>query len=63
MDITVGERRAVVEDEGGGALARFLDAGVKVFFFPCGKLLRFAGGEPGLHREIGLREVECFFVI
>lgn len=63
MDITVGERWSVVEDEGRGVLARLLDPGIKMALLPRGQLLRFAGCKPGLHREIGAGEVESLFVI
>ena len=63
VDIAVGERRAVVEDEGcaGGVLR--LDARVEVELLPVRHPLRFASHEVGPHGKIGLGQVQGVFQV
>ncbi len=63
VNITVGEGRAVVQDELRPVLARFLNARVEVVLLPLGEALRFARDKVGLHREVRARQIECVFVV
>ena len=63
MQIAVGIRRPVVQNEFIAAGAGGANRGVQIFFLPALHLLRFALGQIGLHRELGLGQVQSVFVI
>ena len=58
MDITVGIRRAIVEDIGRLAGTGRTNAVVQAGFLPASQLLRLHLGEIRLHREVGPRQVD-----
>lgn len=62
VDVAVGKRGSVVENEGGFASGLLLDLLIKAVFFPFGESLRFALGEGGAHGEVGHREVKRVFI-
>ena len=62
MHIAIGERRAVVKDEGFLALgAVFLDRGVKIQFLPVGNSRRLTLDQICPHREFGFWQKESVF--
>src|SRR6266404_1714421 len=63
VDITVSERRAVVQNELFGASALGLDAFIKPGHFPLVQPFWLPGDQIGLHREIGSREIQCVLII
>ena len=63
VDVAVGERRAVVQDEFLRARALGLDFRIKPGGFPFLQPLRFPRDQVGLHREIGARQIQCVFVV
>ena len=63
MDIAVGKRRAVVQDELRSPGAGLADAPVEVGRLPEGEPLRFTRHEVGLHGETGLRQVQRVLVV
>jgi len=63
MHIAIGERRAVVQQKPLGAFAAFLDLFVQAVRVPPGQAFRLALDESSAHREIGLRKVQCFFIL
>ena len=63
MDIAVGERRAVVEDELGLARAGGANLRVNLVSLPAGEALRFARDEVGLHGEVRARQIQRVLVV
>jgi len=63
MDITVGERRAVMQNEELAIFARFLDLLIKAAFVPHLEQLGLARRQIRLHRKIRARQIEGVFVI
>ena len=63
VDVAVGERRAVMEHEGGPAGAGSLDFAVKIELFPVGDAPRFAFHEIRPHGEIGLGQQQGIFQV
>ncbi len=63
MQVAIGVRRAVVQDETLAPLARFAQRAVQILVLPafqhCGLFL----GEPCAHRKIGLRQEDAVFII
>ena len=58
MDGAVGVRGAVVQDVDGRTLARLADAIVNVHLAPRGEPFGLVLRQVGLHREIGLGQVQ-----
>ncbi len=56
MDIAIGVRRAIMEDEALAAGTGGAQPAVQIVGMPLGENRRFLGGKPRLHREIGLRQ-------
>ena len=63
VDIAVGKRRAVVQDEQFSILARLLDLSVKPRCLPRLQHFRLARGQVRLHRKIRAWQVERLFII
>jgi len=63
MDVSIGERRAIVKNKKRGVFPCLLNLLVQITLLPASKNLRFPAGKVGLHRERGLRQIQCFFVI
>ena len=63
MNIAVGERRAVVQDEFRFAFARGLDGLIKINRLPFLETLRFAGHQIGFHGKVRLRQIQCILVV
>ena len=63
MHVPIGERWAVVQQKPLGPFAAFLYLFIKAFRVPFSQALRLALDEPGAHREIRLRKVQCFFIL
>lgn len=61
VDVAVGERRSVVQDESGVAGAVLLDGVVEPQLFPMSESEGFAGGQICPHGEIGLGELKRVF--
>ena len=61
VDLTVGVRRAVVQDERRRVLAPLLDLRVEVHGLPARDGLRLRGLQVRLHREPGARQVDGVF--
>ena len=62
MNVAIGERRAVVQDEFFGTGAGGLDFLVEARCLPFFQTLRLARDEIGLHGEVRARQVQCVFV-
>ncbi len=62
VDVAIGERRAVVQDEFSGIRPGGLNLAVEIRSFPLYEAFWLAHDEIGPHREIGAREIECIFV-
>ncbi len=62
VDIAVGERRTVVQDELGRGGAGGLDALVKLGGLPMLETFRLARHEVGLHGEVRARQIQRVFV-
>ena len=58
MDVTVGERRSIVEHEGGLGGGAFLNGGVEAILLPVGDAQRLAFSQAGPHGEIGDGQVK-----
>ncbi len=58
VDVAVGVGRPVVQHEARRALAGPAELAVEVLLLPAREPLRLGLGQVGLHREVGLREVE-----
>ena len=58
MDVTVSERRSIVEDEGGPGGGALLDGGVEAVLLPMGDAQRLAFSQAGPHGEIGDGQVK-----
>ena len=63
MNIAVGERRAVMQDEFGRSGPGGLDFLIKLAGLPLFQTERFARDQVGFHRKTGLRQIQCFLVI
>ena len=63
VDVAVGERRAVVQDEFLRAGALLLNFPVKFRRFPFFQTLRLARHQVGFHGKVGARQVERVFVV
>ena len=63
MDVAVGVRRAIVQDEFGAALADLPQLPIQVDAVPALQNLRLALGQTGLHRKCRGRQIEGRFVI
>ncbi len=61
MDVAVGERGAVVQDEGGGSGPVLLDPGVQAEFFPVGEPGRLALHQARPHGKVGFWQQESVF--
>ena len=62
VDVTIGKRRAVVQDKflgaGAGGLNFFVELGGLPFFQTFG----FARDEVGLHGKVRARQIQCVFI-
>ena len=63
MDVAVGVRRAIVEDEPGASSALAAELGVEVGFGPALEHQRLPPGQVGLHGKIALGQVQGLFII
>jgi len=63
VDLAVRVGRAVVQDELRPPGTRGADLSVDVFLVPARQHLRLALREVRLHRELGLRQVQCVLVV
>ena len=63
VDMTVGVRRSVVEDESRRVFAAFDRATVDVHFVPAREPLVLTSRQIGAHREVGLRQVHRRLVV
>ena len=63
MDVAIGERRAVVQDEFLLAGAGFLNLAVEIGGLPFLQALRFARHQIGFHGKVGARQIERVFVV
>ena len=63
MDVAVGVRRAVVEDEPGASPALAAELGVEAGFGPALQHQRLPPGQVGLHGKIALGQVQGLFII
>ena len=63
VHVPIGEWRAVVQQKALGAFAAFLDLLVQAVCMPLGQAFRFALDEASAHREIRLRQIQCFFIL
>ena len=63
MDVAIGVRRPVVEDEARPALGRRAQRPVKVELLPARQNLRLLLRQAGAHREVGLGQKQRFRVI
>ena len=63
VDVAVGVGRSVVKDVRGSPLRFLADPVVDAHLIPAGQHLRLPFCQIGLHRKIGLRQIQCFLVI
>ena len=63
VDLPVGVRRTIVQDELRASGASFTDPLVQTHFLPAGERLRFGRLKVGLHREVSTRKIESVFPV
>ena len=63
MDVAVGIRRAVMQDEFHAALRRLAHLLVETLLLPARQQLRLALRQPGAHRKIRLRQEQCLGIV
>ncbi len=63
VDVAIGERRAVMQDELRASGSLLHDALIKATRFPFGQALGLASDEIRLHGEVGLRQADGVFVV
>src|SRR5439155_10534220 len=63
VDVAVGERRPIMQDEYLSILSRSLDLLVEPRFLPHFQQLWLARGKVRLHRKLCPRQIQRFFVI
>ncbi len=63
MNMAVGIGRAVMKNKPLPTFGCLADRIIETGFIPFLDLLRFALGQAGLHREVGCRQIQGFFII
>ncbi len=63
MYVSVRIGRTVMEDVVAAVFFLLLDLPVNLLFFPEPHYVRLSLAEIGLHGEVGLRQVQCIFII
>src|SRR5882724_7352248 len=63
MNVTVGKWRTIVEHEKWCVLSYFLNLAVETCVLPFSQNFRLPRNEVGLHRKIGLGQVQCLLVV
>ena len=63
VDVAVGVRRAIVQDEFVASGTGFTDLLVETVLFPTGQQIRLAFGQISAHREIGIRQIQRRLVL